>query len=430
VLIGTGLFRYFVLGLHGAAPTNNVLSTETTETLGILLILRAFAAGCTALTGVEAISNGVPAFKAPESENASRTLVIMVIILGSMFLGITYLANLYPVVPEANKETIISQLGRTAFGASWFGYLPYLFTQVSTTLILVLAANTSFADFPRLASLMSQDRFMPHAFVYVGQRLVFTTGILALSFFAGLLIFLFHASTHNLIPLYAVGVFISFTLSQAGMVRHWYHLREKNWRRNLVINAIGALATFIVLCVIIEAKFVEGAWMVVLLIPLLMGGFQLIKNHYTAYHAQVTRSQDDLVTRTNLIIVPIARMDPLTLRTLTFARTIEGEVTAVFIAKDNREHQQMEQEWQAAKLPTPLRVIDSPFRSVTGPLVNYIDHVHETHPDANIVIVVPEVVTRHFWHRFLHNQTAQLLKLILLFRPQHIVVSVPYHLEQ
>ncbi len=426
LLIASGLFRYYVLNQTSVAPTTNVLPREAVEGLGLFLILRAFAAGCTALTGVEAISNGVPAFKPPESQNAARTLSVMAALLITMFVGITYLTRIFPVVPEPDHETVLSQLGRTVFGENAL----WLFLQATTTLILVLAANTSFADFPRLSAIMARDGFLPHVFVRVGQRLVFSSGILALAFLAIVLIVAFGASTHNLIPLYAIGVFVSFTLSQAGMVTHWWKLRAPHWRRSIVINGIGATATAIVTSVLVATKFGEGAYIVVLLIPFLILVFTRIKHHYDLYHEQVRLDGYCAVEQMNIVIVPVARVDLPTARTLSFARTLGDNITAVFVTLNPQEGEQMVKEWQAAGFDVPLKLVESPYRSVTGSLLKYIDAVGAENPDCNIVVVLPEIVPHKLWHTILHNQTAQLIKLTLLFQPKRIVVSVPYHLER
>lgn len=419
LVIAAGLYRYFILHETSLAPTTNHLAPPI-EALGIFLILRAFASGCTALTGIEAISNGVPAFKPPESDNAARTLSVMATILITMFLGITLLTQLYAVVPEADHETIISQLGRTAFGE---GPL-YFFLQLSTTLILVLAANTSFADFPRLSSIIARDGFLPHLFVRVGQRLVFSTGIITLTFFAIVLIVAYGASTHNLIPLYAVGVFVSFTLSQAGMVQHWRNLRGPNWRRSMMINGIGATATAIVAAVIIRAKFAEGAWAVVLLIPILIGLFLLIHRHYVIYQEQVKLDATPVVVRKNIIIIPVEALNPATERTLSFARTIEGQTVAVHVQRNGADGRQLAEQWRAPNVR--LEIIENSKGALVRTLLAYIQCVGDEHPDARVVVMVPEKAPKHSWDLLLHNQTALFLKIALLFTPKRIVVSVPY----
>lgn len=422
LLIGVGLFRFFILHDTTPAATTNVLPATTIEGLGLLLILRAFAAGCTALTGVEAISNGVPAFKPPESHNAARTLAVMATLLISMFLGITFLTQLYPVIPQADHETIISQLGRTAFGEGPF----YWVLQVATTLILVLAANTSFADFPRLASIIARDGYLPHLFVRIGQRLVFTTGILVLMFFSLLLIVAFGASTHNLIPLYAVGVFVSFTLSQAGMVQHWRKLRGPNWKRSMLVNGIGAIATAIVSLVIIESKLLDGAWAVVVLIPLLILMFMAIHRHYEIFQEQVRLDDAMPVSPANLVIVPVEMMNEAALHALTFAHTITGNLKAVHVQVSDEETNRLRAAWQAGGVDVPLEFVANDRGSITRALLNYIARQGSESPAARIVVVLPERAPQHFVHLFLHNQTSLALKVALFFCPNRIVVSVPF----
>jgi amino acid transporter len=422
LLIAFGLFRYFILHETQLAPTTNIFPAEAVEGLGLLLILRAFAAGCTALTGVEAISNGVPAFKQPEAFNAARTLAVMATILITMFLGITFLTQLYPVIPQADHETIISQLGRTAFGEGPF----YWVLQMSTTLILVLAANTSFADFPRLASIIARDGYLPRLFVRIGQRLVFTTGILVLMFFSLLLIVAFGASTHNLIPLYAVGVFISFTLSQAGMVQHWRKLRGPNWKRSMLVNGIGAVTTAVVSLVIIESKLLEGAWAVVILIPVLIAMFLVIHRHYEIFNAQVRLDGFELIAQANLVIVPVELMNEAALRALAFAHTIAGDLKAVHIQVSEEQSARLRTDWQARSLDIPLDIVTDSAGSVTRSLLNYVERQGGALPASRIVVVLPERAPHNFLHIFLHNQTSLALKIALFFCPNRVVVSVPY----
>ena len=420
-VVGFGIFRYFVLHETQLAPTTNTLPAQALEPLTILLILKAFAAGCTALTGVEAISNGVPAFRPPESSNAARTLGTMAAILITMFLGITFLTQLYPIVPEADHETIISQLGRTALGEG----PAYWFLQASTTLILILAANTSYADFPRLSSIIARDGYLPHIFIRIGQRLVFSTGIVALTVLSIVLVVTYGASTHNLIPLYAVGVFISFTLSQAGMVQHWRKLRAPGWKRSMVINAVGATATAVVAAVIIQSKFLEGAWQVVGLIPILILGFTLIHRHYVAYREQVSLGSDGQpIVRPNVIVLPIEKMNHAAERTLEFAQTISGELRVVHVKTSPEEDQALLAECRRRDLQ--LELLDDGRHSVRLTLLDYVDRVGNERPDARVVLVVPERAPRHIWNLLTYNRIPLGWKLSLLFQPKRIVVDVPY----
>jgi amino acid transporter len=429
LLIGVGAVHVIVGGLSG----HNVLqgsppqeAVQATTNLGLFLILRAFASGCAAMTGVEAVSNGVPAFKPPESDNAAKTLTAMAIILGSMFLGISILAHHFGLVPNEH-ETILSQLGHRVF----IGGPLYYILQAATFLILVLAANTSFADFPRLSSIMARDNFLPHQFTFRGDRLAFTNGILLLSLLAGVLLVVFDASTDRLIPLYAVGVFLSFTLSQSGMVRHWYRLRGKNWRRSLVINGIGAVSTGVVCIIIAATKFVHGAWVVVALIPILVLVFYGIYGHYRgiAEQQQVEDLPKELPEQQlGKVVVPIGGINRAVIRTLAYARAVSPDVTAVHVTDDMTSAERLRKEWEEWGIDVPLLILETPYRSFLGPLLTYIDALDERSPGALVTVVLPEFVPKHWWENLLHNQAALRLKLALLSRPNTVVTDVPYHL--
>src|SRR5438309_63539 len=344
ILIGYGLYRLFLGGGMTYEPPPSARQ-PIGEAIGVFVLLRAFAQGCTAMTGTEAISNGVPAFKPPESFNARATLVAMGVLLGTMFLGLSYLAVQLSVLP-ADQETVISQIGRTVFGA---GPL-WVALQIATALILILAANTSFADFPRLSSILARDRFLPRLFQFRGDRLAFTTGIIALAVLSIALLLVFNCSLDALIPLYAVGVFTSFTLSQAGMVVHWRRVREPGWQRSAVINGLGAVATAIVTVVIAATKFVEGAWLVVLLIPLLIGMFYGIHTHYKrlerARRAETPLLPEEVVIRA---IVPVADLGTPARQALAFARAVasdDAHVVAVHVTDDVAEADQLRRQWE------------------------------------------------------------------------------------
>jgi len=395
----------------------------------VFVLLRAFAQGCTAMTGTEAISNGVPAFKPPEAYNARATLVSMGVLLGTMFLGLSYLAVQLSVLP-ADTETVISQIGRTVFGA---GPL-WVALQIATALILILAANTSFADFPRLSSILARDRFLPRLFQFRGDRLAFTTGIVALAILSVVLLVVFNGSLDALIPLYAVGVFTSFTLSQAGMVVHWRRVREPGWQRSAVINGLGAVATAIVTVVIAATKFVEGAWLVVLLIPLLIGMFYGIHTHYKrlerARRAETPLLPEEVVIRA---IVPVADLGTPARQALAFARAMasdDAHVVAVHVTDDVAEAEQIRRQWEEWEPGVELVLIESPFRSLTGPLLAYIDALKESNPGDTISVILPEYVPSSWWEHLLHNQTALRLKAALLFHPGVVVTNVPYHMAR
>ena len=426
VLIGWGLYR-LAAGDYSYTPPPSV-RVFGAEGLSVFLILRAFAQGCSAMTGTEAISNGVPAFKAPESSNARTTLVWMGVLLGTMFFGMNFLAARIGILP-ANDETVLSQLGRVVLGD---GTPLYVVLQVATALILVLAANTSFADFPRLASILAHDRFLPRVFQFRGDRLAFTTGILALAVFSIVLLVVFNGSVDQLIPLYAIGVFASFTLSQAGMVLHWRRLREPGWQRSAVINGLGAVATAVVTLVIALTKFGEGAWLIILLIPLLILGFWAIHRHYLALD-RARRAETPLLPEEVIVraIVPVADAGVQARQALAFARAIardDQHVVAVHVTDDIANAERLRLEWEEWEPGVELILVESPYRSLAGPLLAYIDALKETHPTDTITVVLPEFVPSHWWEHLLHNRTALRLKAALLFHPGVVVSNVPYHM--
>jgi amino acid transporter len=421
VLVGTGLYRA-LLGELQPLPAH---VAEASTTVTWFLVLRAFSSGCTALTGVEAISNGVPAFKPPEARNASITMGWMAGILGVLFLGITVLAWALRVTP-IEDETVVSQIARALFGTGLFYYL----VQVSTMLILILAANTSFADFPRLSSLLSRDRYVPRQFATLGDRLVFSNGILILGGLAALLLILFRGDTHALIPLYAVGVFLSFTLSQGGMIRHWLTERGPGWRRRLVINGTGAVVTGVVTLVIAVTKFTHGAWMVVLLIPVLVMAFKAVHRHYEGVAKEL--SLDNLVDEppvTTTVLVLVGDLHLGVVRALRFAQSLVPNPKAVYVETDPARTLRLQERWSKGGYGVPLVVLSSPYRSVLGPLFEYFERIQRQSPDGMITIVIPEFVPRHWWQQVLHNQTALLVKGALLFRRGIVVVDVPFHLK-
>jgi amino acid transporter len=431
LMIAVGLFRVVAAGLGGHNPLQGAppeVPVVATSSLTLFLVLRAFSSGCTAVTGMEAVSNGVPAFKPPESENAAKTLVAMAIILATMFLGIGVLSHHFGLVPN-DQETILSQLGHRVF----IGGPLYYILQGTTFLILILAANTSFADFPRLSSIMARDAFMPHQFAFRGDRLAFSNGILLLSLLAGILLVVFDANTDRLIPLYAVGVFLSFTLSQSGMVRHWIRLKGKGWRRSMVVNGAGAVATGVVTVIIAVTKFTHGAWVVVLLIPFLVLLFYSIHGHYLRVSEQ--QEVEDLPkalpsVKLGKVLVPISGVSRATVRTLAYARAISPDVTAVHVTDDLEQADHLRREWEAWGIDIPLLILESPYRAFLGPFLTYIDALDEREPGALVTVVLPEFVPKHWWENLLHNQTALRLKLALLSRPNTVVTDVPYHLTR
>jgi amino acid transporter len=436
LMIVVGLYRLASGTLTPGAEPGQLLPAESFEQLSLLLLLRAFSAGCTAMTGIEAISNGVPAFRTPKARNAAISLVIMAVLLASMFIGITVLAHQFTTVPS-DDESVVSQIARGVFGD---GAL-YLLVQGSTMLILVLAANTPFAGLPSLASILARDGFLPRQLANRGDRLAFSNGILALAGLASVLLVAFRGDTHALIPLYAVGVFLSFTLSQAGMVRHWWRERGERWVAKTWINGLGAMATGVALLVIVESKFLEGAWMIVLLIPVLLWLFGKIKRHYRATATQLSPRMGGLgewlpwvAEFRPKVVVPVSRLHRGTLAALQFARALSDDVTAVIVDVDAKQTAQMQHHWRALRFKEELVVLESPYRSVVEPLIDYLETVDRRLPERGAaVVVLPEFLPARWWQNLLHNQSALLLKAALLFRRgpdgrNRIVVDVPYQL--
>jgi amino acid transporter len=418
-LIAVGLVRLAA----GMPPPHPLAATQPVEGLGLFLILRAFASGCTAMTGVEAISNGVPAFKPPEAPNARTTLTWMVGILAVMFAGITVLARALNIMPS-DQETVVSQIAAAVFGRGG----AYFLIQIATMLILVLAANTSFADFPRLSSILARDGFMPHQFAHRGDRLAFSYGIVVLAGLSIVLLVAFGGQTDALIPLYAVGVFTAFTLSQAGMVVHHRRVRQPGWRAARLINGFGAVLTGLVTIVIAGTKFIYGAWIVLLLIPLLIWLMLAIKRHYR-YVDEVTHHSARTPSRfSNVIIVPVAKLNAVSERTLAYARTIapKGEdVVAVHVSLGVDQSDLVER-WKDWSEQARLVCIESPYRSLVKPLLAYIDQARREAGDGMVTVVLPEFVPSHWYEHLLHNHAGLRLKAALLFRPNTVVASVPY----
>jgi amino acid transporter len=397
------------------------------EGLSLFLLLRSYAAGCTALTGVEAVSNGVQALKPPEGHNAQSVMTWLGVISITMFLGITYLAYDFGIIPGGD-ETVVSKIAHRVFGTG----VPYYCVQASTLLILVLAANTSYADFPRLSSILSRDRFVPRQFANQGDRLVFSNGILILSGFAVLLIVVFQGDTHALLPLYAIGVFISFTLSQGGMVKRWLSLREKGWRWRVWVNGVGAVVTFLVLLTLAFTKFVEGAWIVVVVIPLLVGAFVVMHRHYEEVALELSLAGFDGPPQfQHTVLVLIGDVHRGVVRAVQYAKTLAPQATvrAVYVETDPANTRRIEEKWARWGLGVPLVVLTSPYRSLLRPFLDYLDQIQARGDDEMVTIVLPEFLPRKWWQHFLHNQTALLIKGALLFRKNTVVADVPYLLK-
>ncbi|OGO48583.1 MAG: permease [Chloroflexi bacterium RBG_16_63_12] len=434
-------YKYFT-GSLGIVTGVTPAVAEAVQGLTLFLILRAFASGCTALTGVEAISNGIPAFQEPKSRNAGITLIWMSAILGVMFLGITFLSRQIGA-QFSLTETVISQLGRTVWGNGLMWYI----LLGGTTLILIMAANTSYADFPRLGALIANDGFLPRQLTYRGSRLVFTYGIVALATLASLLIILFQARVTALIPLYAIGVFLSFTLSQTGMAVRWLRssrLKEgeeivqqggivrydPKWRLKLVINGLGAVVTVVVMVVFAVAKFAQGAWVIVLLVPTLVLLFFRIHHHYkdVARHLSLESFGAPPRVRRNRVLLLIGGVHSGALHALRYARSLSQDVTAVYVAADPVETEKIKDKWEQWGDGIRLVVIDSPYRRLIEPLIDYIDEMaEERQPQEMLTIVVPQFVPAHWWQKFLHMNTAQILQQALLRKSDIVVMEVPYH---
>ena len=424
LLIAVGIWR---VATGTVSPVTAVAPVASTgATLGLFLLLTAFSNGCTAMTGVEAVSNGVPAFKPPESKNAAATMLMMVVLAITMFLGITLLAHVYHIVPS-EQETVVSQLARGVFGSRGFAYYA---VQAGTMLILVLAANTAYADFPRLASILARDRYLPRQFMNQGDRLAFSNGIVGLSVLAAVLLIAFGGDTHALIPLYMIGVFVSFTLSQAGMVIHWRRLRGPGWRTSAFINGFGALVTGIVLLVVATTKTLEGAWIILLLIPLNVLFFRMTRKHYDGVAAQLSiKGWKSPGPRRNTVIVPIGGIYRSVVEALDYAKTLSPDVRAIYVNIDAASTEQVKKEWERWGEGVPLVVLESPYRSLMEPLLEYVGQVSGQHPEDYVTIVLPEFVPARWWHHLFHNQRALLIKGALLFKPNTVVTSVPFHLQ-
>ncbi len=426
------LFGGIKLIVAGPSPVAAV-QVVPTQPLTALLVLHAFATGCTALTGIEAISNGVPAFKEPQSQNAGRTLIVMALLMGSLFVGSIGLTQ-FLGVQAGPDETILSALARRILGSG----PGYLLIQFSTLLILAVAANTSFADFPRVAAILARDDFLPRQLRGLGDRLVFTNGILLLALATAALILLFGGSTHLLIPLFAIGAFLAFTLSQSGMVAHWYRERGSGWQVKAFFNGTGALATGATLLVVAFSKFTSGAWITVLVIPLLVIAFTRVHSHYQQVRQQLTLHglpPSLRPVRPARVVIPISGVHRGMVNAVLFAQSISSNVTGVYVELEAGTGAEVEQQWKEWWPDLPFVVIPSPYRSLVGPLLEFLEKTDAEHNDGQLaVVVLPEFVTTGWWQNLLHNQTALLVKAALLYGRrraggERVVVDVPYHLR-
>jgi hypothetical protein len=432
-LLAFGLFRVVTGDVPAAARPPEPFPAQGTEVLGLFLILKAFSSGAVGLTGSEAVANGTPNFRRPEADNAVVTVVLMGSIFATIFLGLTFLATTLGVVPDLHeRETVNSLITRSIVGQGPYWW----FVQVATAVLLLLAANTGFTGFPRLASVLANDRFMPRQFAFRGERLGFSVGIVVLALVAALVLWRFEGSVTELIPLYTVGVFLAFTLSQSGLVRRWWRTRPPAWQLSMLVNVVGAVATGITLAIVATTKFAGGAWMVLVVLPVLVLMLLGISRHYRSVSDALTlESLDDPLPRPQppIVIVPIARLDRAAVQALAFATSISPHVRAVHIASSQESAREFERRWErwaGRRLPDgreiPLDPLASPFRALVQPLLKYIDRIDERDPRP-ITVVLAEFVPRHWWEFILHSQTAFRLKAALLFRPNTIVIDVPYH---
>ncbi|HXI18615.1 MAG TPA: APC family permease [Chloroflexota bacterium] len=461
-MLGYGVFRFITGDVPVYVPPPDDPAHHGTQALTAFLILRAFASGGVGLTGTEAIADGVSAFSEPASRNARLVLVVMATCFAVIFLGISFLANWLTIIPDPRElETVISQLTRTLVGIGPYYYL----IQFSTALLLVLAANTAFADFPRLAYFLARDKFLPSHFAFQGARLAFSNGIIILAVVAGVLIVLFQGSVTALLPLYGIGVFTAFTLSQAALVARWWRLRERGWRLRLIVNAVGTVATTLVLVIVGITKFALGAWVVLILIPGLVALLLTIRSHYRAVAEQMTippgdesEHPDALAPRFHhYVLIPSADLNRATLRAISYARSLTGQyraaadspieangagsggarhnrhaiIQAIHVTDDADDAEQLQAKWEGYDPGVELVVVETPYRSLIGPLMRYIDLVERRHPEGTAVVTVllPEFIPAHWWENLLHTHTALMIKGALLFRPRTAVTSVPFHLD-
>ncbi len=425
LMVGVGLYRVATGSLVQIHPVLH----EAYPAIPTFLLLRAFSSGCSALTGVEAITNSISIFKEPSQKNAKTTMLMMSLILGVMFFGITLIAHVAGIQPQEG-QTVISLVAMTVFGKTGL----YYFTQFATALILFLAANTAYAGFPRLASLLAYDRFLPRQMGSLGDRLVYSNGILGLSVFAIVLIILFDGNVHHLIPLYAIGVFLSFSLSQFGMVVHHLKYKHAGWKKALLVNALGALATTIVLLVISVSKFNQGAWMVLVFIPFLVMLFVQICRHYLGVAEQLGSTRVDgmhppVASLSHTAVLPISGLHPGVMDAAQYALSISKDVRAIYVELDSKATERLLLSWNKWAPDIKLVVLKSPYRSLIRPILEYVDQVKADTKDEMLTVIIPEFVTARWYQGFLHNQTALMLKTALMFRKGVVVTSVRYHLK-
>jgi len=433
LVIGTGIVNVMTGSAHTLKPPEHAFQTEG-QMVTIFLLLKAFAGGSVALTGVEAIANGVPAFKPPEPKNAANTLIMMAVLLGVIFIGLTFVGMHYGVMATDGGDTVLGQVGKAVFGD---GTIPLGLLQVSAALILFLACNTSFNAFPRLAAILAQDGYMPRQFAFRGDRLAFSWGIVVLAAVAIGMVALFHADTHALIPLYSVGVFICFTLSQTGMVIHWRKERSSGWAWRSLVNGFGAILTGVVFVVVATEKFVDGAWMVLLFIPMLIAMMLFVGHQYAASARALEMKPGAAVPqphRHNRVIIPIPDVNRAVVQALNVARSITTDIRAVYVSDDAEGSETIRERWARAVPDIPLVIVESPYRAVIAPLVAYLDVLDRSWPSESeepiTFVLIPEYVARSWWERMLYNQAAKQLRATLLGRPHTVVINIPYRRDE
>jgi amino acid transporter len=423
VMLIVGIIKVFT---HTLVPVTPPPILPVLEPVTLWLVLRAFSAGAVAMSGTEAISNGVPVFKPNESKNAATTLTIMATLLGVFFVGVSFLSNHLHLVP--GNQTIVSQVALSVFGQNVFYYI----FQIATMGILVVAANTAFADFPRLSSVLARDNYLPHIFGNRGDRLAFSTGIMFLGTVSALLLVVFKGNVDSLIHLYAVGVFLAFSMSDTGMVVHWWKTRGKGWKTSILINGADAILTTSILIIVIITKFVYGAWIIILLIPMIVPVFIFIHKHYNRVAEQLrlmSMQSPPPQTIEHSVLMPIDDVNYASLRAMSFARTISRDITVIHIASDTKRAAKIQEKMQQYAPDLKLVIVESPLRAFMRPLLTYVDFHHRQHPRGFVTIVMPEFITAHWWERYLHNRTAEHLTQAFKRHPNIAVVNVPYLLK-
>jgi len=430
-LIGVGTYNALT-GSGPLIPAESVVRSQFDSAM-LVLFLRAFANGCSSMTGVEAISNGVPMFKKPEVDNAIHTTYLMSGLLGTLLVGLSFLILHFHLLPQANV-TILSQLAENVFGRGWF----YYYIQITTMLILYLAANTSYNGLPPLLSLLAQDKYMPRYLGYRGERLSYSNGIILLSIIAGGLIWFFNGNVEHLISLYAIGVFLSFTIAQTGLVVHWRKERGAHWLKRAIVNGIGAVITGIVVLVIAETKFFYGAWIILVFIPFMVFIFKKIHSHYQDMSDQLHLPMEGpdpfappLPTARNHILITVSSLTNVVAQTIRYAKTISGDISALYVATDQAEADKFLAKWNKCNIDVPLVIVPSHYRLVIQPILDFIVKMEqEKNPEDYITVLIPEFETRKWWHRFLHNQTGWVLRTRLILRDDVIVTTIPFHLKK